>query len=376
MKKIIRIALFVIAAGTAVIFLAHSANTNDEKTNEAAPRMVETVQVRPSLYRQTVFAAGKLAAKEESKLSFKTGGIVKKIYVNEGQNVRKGQVLAELTLDEIQAQTQQANLGRQQAEISIDNAKLALKLAERDYQNALGLYQDSVATLEQLQNAEVQLDNARNQLEAAQKGLAFNEQNVEVAQFNLRFSKIVAPSNGTILKKLAEPNELVGPGTPVFFFGSREKAQVIKVNITDKDVIHVQIGDSARVAFDAYPGVEFQGLVQEVASMADPYTSTYEVEIEVLPQGKRLLSGFIGTVDVLTETQKKIFRLPVDALLSASGEEGTVFLFDNDQALKTQIHIYQMEGDELLVTDGLKSGDKVITSGVGYLENGQRVMKE
>lgn len=373
MKKIIRITLFVIAVATTAVLIAHSAGQEADNAEDLTPTKVETIVATPSQYRQVIFGSGKLSAKEESKLSFKTGGIIKRIYVSEGQSVRKGQVLAELALDEIQAQTQQANLGRQQAEISIENAKLALKLAERDYQNAQGLYRDSVATLEQLQNAEVQLENARNQLQAAQKGLAFNEQNVEVAQFNLRYSKITAPADGIILRKMAETNELVGPGNPVFIFGSREKAQVVKVNITDKDIIHVQIGDSARVAFDAYPDHYFQGIVREVASMADAYTNTYEVEIEVTPEGKRLLSGFIGAVDILTETREDVFRLTVDALLSANERQGTIFLLKDGRAHKTRIGIFQMDGADLLVKDGLRAGDEVITSGVGYLEDGQAV---
>jgi multidrug efflux system membrane fusion protein len=374
MKNIIRITLFIAFVATTVGLIAHSAGNNTDNAHELQPKKVETITVTPTKHRHTVFGSGKLSAEEESRLSFKTGGIIKRIYVSEGQTVRRGQVLAELALDEIQAQTQQASIGRQQAEITIENAKLALKLAERDYQNAQGLYQDSVATLEQLQNAEVQLDNARNQLEAAQKGLAFNERNVEVAQFNLRYSRIIAPANGIILRKMVEPNELVGPGKPVFIFGSQEKAQVIKVNITDKDIIHVQLGDSAQVAFDAYPGHSFRGIVREVASMADAYTNTYEVEIEVLPEGKRLLSGFIGAVDILTAVQEDVFRLPVDALLSANAKQGTIFLMEDGQALKTTIAIFQIDGADLLVTGGIQSGDEVITSGVGYLEDGQAVV--
>ena len=185
---------------------------NDENKGELPVRIVETAAVVPANYRETVFATGKLSLEEEAKLSFKTGGVIKQIYVAEGQSVRQGQLLAELDLAEISAQTQQARLGQQQAEINVENAKLALKLAERDFKNAQGLYRDSVATLEQLQNAEVQLDNARNQLQAAQKGVAMSGEQVGVADFNLKYSRINAPSNGIILKKLAEANELAVPG--------------------------------------------------------------------------------------------------------------------------------------------------------------------
>ena len=347
--------------------------STDEIKKETVAKTINTVKAEPVKYRHTVFATGRLSSSEEAKLSFKTGGIVKKIYVREGQQVRKGQLLAELELDEIRAQSQQAQIGQEQAAITIENAKLALRLAERDYENAQGLYRDSVATLEQLQNAEVQLDNARNQLEASQKGLGFSAQNVEIAQFNLRHSKIIAPANGVILKKVSEVNELVGPGTPVFLFGSKDKAQVIRVNVTDKDVIFVELGDEAKVNFDAYPNTEFQGNVRELASMADPYTGTFEVEIEVKPNGKRLLSGFIGTVLIETQSKEDLVAVPIDALVGAHEEEGQVFTVKNGRAQTQTVSIFKIDADQILLRAGLQPGAEVVVSGNGYLEENDLV---
>lgn len=347
---------------------------NDENKGELPVRIVETAAVVPANYRETVFATGKLSLEEEAKLSFKTGGVIKQIYVAEGQSVRQGQLLAELDLAEISAQTQQARLGQQQAEINVENAKLALKLAERDFKNAQGLYRDSVATLEQLQNAEVQLDNARNQLQAAQKGVAMSGEQVGVADFNLKYSRINAPSNGIILKKLAEANELAGPGTPIFLFGSKDKAKVVRVNITDKDIIHVQLGNDAELHFDAYPGESFKGTVREMASMADPYTNTFEVEIEVAPTDKTLLSGFISSVQIYTSLTPNLMKIPIDALLGADKMKGEVFVVDNGKAVKTPVNIFKIQGESLLIQRGLDSADRVVTSGVGYLEDQQPVM--
>lgn len=364
---------------TLALGLAACGGTSEKQSSgppagTAPARTVQTAEAEPVQYREVVFASGKLSLEQEARLSFKTGGIIRRIFVGEGQSVRQGQVLAELALEEIGAQTQQARLGEQQAEINVENAKLALRLAERDYQNALGLYRDSVATLEQLQNAEVQLDNARNQLEAAKKGLAMQGEQVEVASFNLRYSKITAPSNGVILKKLAEPNELVGPGTPVLLFGSKDKAMVIKVNLTDKDIIHVAVGNEAEVRFDAYPDHAFKGEVREVASMADPYTNTYEVEVEVKPEGKTLLSGFIGAVSIFTSASTSLLKVPIDALIGADGDRAEVFVAEGDKAVKTQVSIFKMDGSHLLIERGLDSTDKVVTSGVGYLEDKQPIM--
>ncbi|NRA52400.1 MAG: biotin/lipoyl-binding protein, partial [Phaeodactylibacter sp.] len=135
-----------------LLFESCSDSNAAPETSSPAPRIVKTATVKTLNYQETVKASGQLALAEESRLGFKTGGIISKIYVREGQEVRKGQLLAEIEIDEISARAQQAELGQAQSEISVENAKLALRLAERDLRNAKGLYQDSVATLEQLEN--------------------------------------------------------------------------------------------------------------------------------------------------------------------------------------------------------------------------------
>ena len=367
MKKII---LLLIPLFAMALILTANRTGDDLKSeiDKKTGRKVSTIQTEPIQYRPTVFGTGKLASKEEVKLSFKTGGIIKNILVSEGQYVRKGQLLAELNLDEINAKTQQAQMGEKQASINLDNARLALNIAERDYRNAKGLYQDSVATLEQLENAELQLNNAKNQLEAAETNLAFSQQNVTVANFNQTHSKIIAPSSGIILRKLGEANELVGPGNPILLFGSKDKAQVIRVNITDKDIVNIKLGDEAEIAFDAYPNEKFTGRVREIASMADPFINTYEVEIEVInSKKKQLLSGFIGKVNIFTNHEKELIRIPFSALISADKLKGTVFTVEDSKAVKKEIAIYKIENDALLIHDGLKANEEIVVRGGGYL---------
>ncbi len=374
MKKII----FFLIPTLLIVVIATAFGFKKEDLGETtkAPRKIKTTAPEQLDFQETIYGSGQLASREELKLSFKTGGIIQKIMVNEGQYVKKGQLLAVLNLQEIDAQVQQAAIGQQQAEITIDNAELALKIAERDYRNALGLYQDSVATLEQLENAELQRDNARNQLEAARNGLSFSERSREIANFNLTHSRIVAPANGLVLRKLAEANELVGPGNPIFIFGSQDKAQVIRVSLTDKDIIHVNLQDSAKISFDAYPREQFHGTVQEIASIADPYTGTYEVEIEVNPNGKKLLSGFIGQVYIQTRSTQSLLSIPVDALVSADQNRAVIFTVKDNQAERREVAIFRLEADHLLIKDGLSVNDAVVAQGANYLQDKETVSVE
>jgi membrane fusion protein, multidrug efflux system len=361
--------LLILAAASTVLYACGGAAAKEG--SEPPARQVATVPAVAVDYRALVFASGKLALEEESRLSFKTGGIIRSIAVREGQAVRRGQVLAELDPGDIRPLAQQARLGQQQAEIMVENARLALRLAERDYQNALALYRDSVATLEQLQNAEVQLDNARNQVAAAQKGVSAAGEQLQSAEFNLQHARILAPADGLILKRLAEPNEMTGPGTPVFLFGSREKAKVVRVPLSDKDIIHLRLGNAATLRFDAYPGEAFPGTVSQIASMADPFTSTYEVEITVVPTSKTLLSGFICTAEIATDFTADLLQIPLNALIGAQGMNGQVFVAENGKASKKPVRIFKILSDKLLIETGLEEGEEVIVSGVGYLEEGQ-----
>ena len=373
MKKLIPILLLVVL-GAVILFAFNSGAEESSEATEAKPlRMVEVVTPEKINFRKSIVASGQLASKEETKLSFKTGGIIKNVRVSEGQFVRKGQLMAELNMDEINAQAEQAQLGVKQSSITLENAKLALKLAERDYRNTKGLYEDSVATLEQLENVETQLSNARNQIEAAQTGLDFSQKNKTIANFNVEHSRIVAPASGMILKKLASSNELIGPGNPVFLFGSKEQAQVIRISLTDKDIIHVNLGDKAQVKFDAYPNQSFEGTVRELASMADPYTGTYEVEVQIRANGNRLLNGFIGRVELMTKSSQDVLSIPIDALVSADKNTAQIFIIENELAQKRSVEIFEMKGKTLLIQSGLDASQQVVASGAGYLEDGEKV---
>lgn len=369
MKYTVYIILFALSA------LANSCGeaTSAVDHSPQPPREVRTAAAEVIDFRETITGAGRLADREEIRLSFKTGGIVHRILVNEGDPIRQGQKLATLELDEIQAEYRKAELGEEKAKIDVENARLALRLAERDYRNAKGLYQDSVTTLEQLENAEVQLENARNQLDAVQKGLDLSRQNVDVAQYNLQYSTITAPHGGTVLRKLVEAGEIVGPGNPVLLMGAGARTKVLRIDVTDRHIFQLEQGAVAEVIFDAYPNEVFTGQVDELAAMANPMTGTFSVEVAVTPNQKRLLSGMIGQAKIPAATSLRLLRIPVDAMVQGDGQYVEVFVLDDGKARQHRLQVYKMEGESLLIREGLEPTDTVITSGVGYLTNGQRV---
>ena len=298
------------------------------------------------LVTRPVTATGTLGPKEEVPLSFKVGGVIAQLRVDEGQPVRAGDTLALLDLSEIDA--------------AVVRARSAAEKAERDLTRVQRLYADSVATLEQAQDAETGRDVARAELEAA--------------TFNRRYAIIIAPASGVILKRTAEPGELVQPGMPVLTLGSHARGVVVRTGLADRDVVRVRVGDQAVVRFDALPDRAFQGTVTQVAGAADPMTGTYEVEVTV-PPVSRLASGLVGEVEIRPAATQKVAVIPIASLLEADGSRATVFAVsaDGHRAERRAVTIAFVAGDRVAVTSGLEGVTTVVTDGAAYLDDGATV---
>ncbi|MBN1464320.1 efflux RND transporter periplasmic adaptor subunit [candidate division KSB1 bacterium] len=337
---------FLPMAIIATVFLAM---THCTKTDTAgAPQKivpVELVEVRRAAMALPIHGSGMLFAQQQIRLSFKTGGIVETINVREGEDVRRGQVLAQLDLDEINAQVEQA-------QSVYDKAK-------RDDERAANLYAEGVVTLEQKQNVDTQL-----QVAAA---------NLRIAQFNLEHSTIKAPADGRILRRFVEPSELVGPGTPIFYFGSGREQWLIRIGVPDRDIIKIRLGDPALVLFDVYPEVNFAAKVTGMAQAADPQNGTFQVEIALDACGHRLAAGFVGRVIITPGDKQEYTLIPAAALVDAHGDGGAVFTVVGDSAVKVPVRIGPIFEESILVLAGLDGHEKIVAAGAPYLKPGDRV---
>jgi RND family efflux transporter MFP subunit len=310
---------------------------------------IRTMSVQQKNMVHDIVGTGMLASKAEAKLSFKTGGIISKIYVKEGDDVKAGQLLATLDLTEINSQVAQA--------------QLAVEKSERDLQRAKNLYADTVATLETVQNATTGADYARKTL--------------QIAVFNRRFSEIRAAHSGRIIKKLMNEGEWAGPGMPVFFINEAMASNsdwVVRVGVSDRDWASLRVGNTAKVQFDAYPNEVFEGRVTKLADMADPMSGTYEVEVTVNPHGKRFATGLFARVALQPSKSSVMSVIPIEALVEGNGTEGFVYSLasDGNSVLKTQVKILNI-GEKEIGVSGLGTVQAVITEGSSYLTEKSRV---
>lgn len=291
-------------------------------------------------------ASGLVGSLHEARLSFKTGGIIERIFVKEGQTVRKGQLLATLNLTEINAQVQQAN-------------ESVLK-AERDLKRVSNLYRDSVATLEQVQNLTTALSVAK--------------QSLDIARYNQGYSKIVASTSGVVVKKLMNEGELVGPGTPVFFINaSGANDWVLKVGIADKDWTRLRMGDRASLTLDAFPERTFAGVITNLSQGADQNSGLYQAEIKINTQGLKMATGLFGNASLFPSTVQKFISIPIDAVIEGNGEEAFVYVVENGKARKLPIKVSGFDNTKAYIQTGLAGISEVVTDGSAYLIEGTKV---
>jgi RND family efflux transporter MFP subunit len=338
------------AALMLLMVIAYACGTKESKT--AAPNdavVVKTAAVETISYAPTLQYSGMMAAKAEAKLSFKIGGVVAKVLVKEGDRVSKGQLLATLDLTEINAQVQQATK--------------AVEKAKRDVARVKNLYEDTAATLELYQNVQTQLDVAN--------------ENLRIAQFNQQYAQIKATDNGTVIKKIMNEGEVVGPGIPVLLiYGNNNNDWVVKFGVSDKDWAILKLGQQAAVAIDAYPDKNFQGIINRKADVADPYNNTYEIEVKVIPNGQKFASGLFSTVQLKAALPKQTTMIPIEAITEGDGKTGFVFTLNKDKTTVTKhkVMIAFLTNDKVAISQGLDGITSVVTDGVSYLTETSKVI--
>jgi multidrug efflux system membrane fusion protein len=310
-------------------------------------RAVQVTRVQMAALDNTLRVVGLLTPKDEARLSFKVGGLIESIKVEEGQTVRAGQVLAMLKQTEIGA--------------SVEQARQATAKAQRDLDRGKALLADGVTTDEQVQD----LTTAFSVATAAQSGM----------EFNAAHTRITASVDGVVLRKLAEANEVVQAGQTVLVLGGANRGWVIRAGLADRDAVRIHLGDAAHIEFDAWPGQTFTGQVSNISSAADSATGTFTIEVQVAPGGTRFVQGLVAKVALVPQGTAEVKVIPVQALLEANDKEAGVFVLDEARhdVHRVSIQIGRMNGGRIEVLSGLGAGAQVVTDGAAFLENGEKV---
>jgi membrane fusion protein, multidrug efflux system len=340
----VRVAPGLIAAALAMAAVACSPHSTITP-QPATPVRTQVVTLGPA--RPQIATNGIVATKDEMRLSFKVGGVIRKIHVEEGQAVRKGQKLAEIELTEIDAQV--AQIGA-----------LAEK-AQRDLDRGERLYADQVISLEQLQDLRTQASLQKAQLRGV--------------EFNRGYSVITAPQDGVVLRKLSQERELVPAGQAVLVIGAHERGYVVRAALSDREVVQLQLGDAAEILMDAYPGRVIDGSISEIANAADEKTGMFPVEVRFGSTPVPLASGLVAKLRIhpASGRESALTYVPTGAVVEGDHDLASVFVVNGNRVKRRDVRVAFIDSSGVAISSGLQAGERVVTDGAPYLEDQQQI---
>lgn len=310
-------------------------------TTAAAAPLVSIVVAAPSASANSVRASGLIGYKREPVLSFSTPGIIASIDVDSGDVVRRGQRLATLRRTSVGANANEAALARANA--------------ERDLARTQELFERGFVS-------QARLDDARLAVERARES-----------------SALIAPANGVILRRSADPAQTVGAGTPVLIFGETASGMVVRAPIASGDAARIHVGDAATVSLSEVAG-QLPGRVSRVAAKSNDATGAFDIEVEVTaPAGLR--SGMVAQIEIsaggAAAASSTSLIIPALSLLDARADQGVVFVVDaQNLAHRRPVRTAGIHEDGVVVVEGLAPGERVVASGAAYVRDGEAVRLE
>jgi RND family efflux transporter MFP subunit len=326
------------------------------KKAEIRPVRVTTIQHAPS--GETISLTGQIQAKDQVNLAFRIGGRLLERNVTVGDPVTPGQIVAR-----IEPQDYQNAL--RSAEADLASAQAVLANAQGSESRQSELLGRGFAARSQYDQAQQQLKTAQSQVESAQAKL-------QNAKDNLTYTDLKSDVSGAVTAKGAEPGEVVAAGKMVLQVarqGGRDAvfnvpAQLIRQSPRNPDVT-ITLSDD--------PTIVATGHVREVAPQADAATGTYVVKVALdnPPDAMRLGATIIGQVKLQSEP---VIQLPGTALTQSEGKPA-VWVVDPEKKTVSllPITVGHYDTSSIIVLDGLKDRDLVVTAGVQALRPGQQV---
>jgi RND family efflux transporter MFP subunit len=336
--------------------------TVKEETFSATP--VKVFKVKKQKISEKLFYTGVIEAWKKINMTPDVGGKIAKIYVQEGDRVEEGQLLAELDTRAIRLQLEAAKAGLAVAEANYNDAQKNMERMER-------LKQEKAVSDQQYEKVKLAYEAAEAQLQQARAAL-------NLAQHSLGVSLMKAPFSGIVASRNAEVGDVINPmmggfsptsGVLTLMDFSRIK---IASDVSQQDFVRIKKGQVAHLIVMAIPDRVFEGHVSLVNMTADPLTKKFKVEIMVENPDLVLRPNTFGEITLEVSTHENALVIPQKAVL----ENKYVFLAQGDVAQRREVFLGLQNSELIEVTGGLKEGDLVVIEGNYGLEDGAKIKIE
>jgi multidrug efflux pump subunit AcrA (membrane-fusion protein) len=351
---------------------------------------------------------------ESSVLSFRVSGVLQKMKVEVGDQVKAGRVVAELDkrdyilrvkdlrgqLTSAQAKLDEIAKGARTEDVRIAENKIAslestLKTERLEYQRVQQLYANDAASKSRLEQAKNKMDKVVLDLKSANEEyviathggreeevraqkfkVASIQSNLDQAQANLKDTRLRAPFNGEVAEKHVSNFEQVEAGQKIYTLVDLKNVEM-QISVPEEWISKIKKGQPTKVIFLKYPEKVFKGWVDKVGVVADSATLTYPVYVKVRNSKGLLLPGMSTSVYLnLKGIRKPHPTVPIHAIIenpATGGQFAWIFDPETQTVRKRSIKVGKISGNEVDVVQGLKHGDQVVVAGADRLKDGMKV---
>lgn len=317
---------------------------------------------------------GEVCSQYENQLAFQVAGKVTKCYVEVGDEVTKGTLLAELDTQDYAQAASIAATSIEQAQLAVANAELQYELAKDNFEKVEILYQNEVAS-------KTEYDNAKNTMDKA--AVAVKQANASVTQAGqahtqttnqLSYCKLYAAESGVVSSVLVEEGQIISAGQPAVSLVKNDALDV-EFSVPENKLDSITENSGIRVSFWALPDVELKATVREVSPVANPVSRTYTVKASLENPDEDVKVGMSASVQMLSTKEVNDIFVPVSVLYQ-EGDTPAVWIVEENTVTLRPVSVGDFNGNLIQVTDGLEPGERIVTAGVHRLSEGMEVRLE
>lgn len=345
-----------------VLFFA-ACGSNEQVQESIRPVFYQKIDETTTAAKRTF--AGISQAQSEAKLSFKVGGTLEQIHVKLGESVKKGSILAHLNSTDYKINYDKALSSQKSAKVQMITSKSSFLRIEK-------LYANNNASLSDYEKAKAQYESANAMANTAQS-------QVSATQNQLNYTKLAAPYDGSVSAILAEENEMIGMGMPVFVFSSDANIEV-KTAVPENIIGHVKTGQKVSVRFTTIADRSFEAEIAEVGFSAGN-ASTYPLIITLLETSDKVLPGMACKIEIPFEqatTTAQYIVVPSDAVAHDEGGDFVYVLLAADEkgifiAKRRKVTLGQLSSGGYEIKEGLSTEDIITTAGLSFMYDGRKV---
>ena len=344
----------VLAAAFALVACDSANGDNAKEGKEEVPAVpVEVAATQRAEMAAMYTGTAPVESDRKALVLPKVQGEIRQVLADEGQRVRAGQLLARLDGDKLRL------------EVALNEA--TMNKLERDYNRNLELQQKGLVSA-------TALDNLKYELAAAKA-------NWELARLQLSYCDIRSPIDGNVTQRLdvVKVGNTVTPvggviesGQSALFVIEDLDTLMLRVNVPERELAKLVVGQPAQLSFDAVPGHVFLGTISQISPSVNAETATFSVRIRVTQAEGLLRPGMFARVAIIYERKPNALQIPRTALLDGDGPP-KVFVIKDGKAVERAVKLGLSNGAWIEVTEGLKDGEQVVVVGQGAVKPGAAV---